>query len=326
MLGEPSSDFSVVSIDLLNAPADQTRGTGLQTIDNKLVVATDQLPVQSNVALDFTTDAGLQYQALLYELRDVATGETSHIVPNWFGVAIPGPLNSFDLSSDVYVVIYFHPTPQQGQPHYNDNDYYTKTGSPGFLDWKRLYAYVDRLGGQMAGAVAAGKPNNRVLIFPFLTFKPYTLPTREWFNIIHDILQDINTNYVNGICTHPKKVIVATFSDGAYYLTPFLNGLMGDPANDRVIEVWDFDSDIAIPYPQSVVDPHGKRLRAYWQKPVPNDTSTRTYIWLPRDPSWRNFPSPPPLEVPPLYATEVHHHIMDTMFLDATWNIENDNP
>src|SRR5262249_28337983 len=151
VLGGPSSEFSVVRIDL--APqADQTRGTGLQTIASKLVVRNDEIPVASNAVLDFTPDTGLVYQALLYELQD-GSGNTVDIAPNWFGVAIPSPA-SFDLSSDVYVILYFHPTPSQPGAGYDDRDYLAKSGAHG-TDWKRLYAYVDRLGGQMAGAIAA---------------------------------------------------------------------------------------------------------------------------------------------------------------------------
>ncbi len=55
------------------------------------------------------------------------------------------------------------------------------------------------------------------------------MPTSEWFNIIHDILQDINKNVVPGICTRPKKVIVATISNGAVYLNKFLTDAAADP-------------------------------------------------------------------------------------------------
>lgn len=307
----------------------------MQTIASKLVVA--QVPVQSDTVLNFNQANGLSYRALLYELRDKATGTiTSSVVPNWFGVAIPNP-DTFDISADVFVVIYFHPTP--GQAGYRDQDYPAKTGTQGGTDWKQLYAYVDRLGGQMAGAIRAGAPANRLAIFPFLTQAQYTLSTGEWFNVIHDILQDINTNIVNGICTRPKKVIVATLSNGSVYLNRFLTEALGLPSNSNIIEVWDFDSEIT--QPTVLVNPLGKRLRAYWQGVVPANTATKTYIRLPIS-SWPNFPSNPATlqEVPPLpplasnsnsppdasAVVKVHHYIRDTMFLDAVANIENDNP
>lgn len=315
-----------------------TRGTGLHTITSKLVVAQAELPVQTNAVLDFETETGLVYRALLYELRDRVTGVTSNIVPNWFGVAIPNPA-TFDLSGDVFVVIYFHPTP--GQAGYRDADYPAKTGTAGGTDWKQLYAYVDRLGGQAAGAVKAGARANRVVVFPLLTQAQYTLSTGEWYNVIHDILQDINKNHVPNICTRPKKVIVATLSNGGVYLNRFLAESAGLPDNSKVIEAWDFDSEISTP--QILVNPLGKRLRAYWQaQQSPANTATKTYVRLP-PPSWVNFPSNPATlaaEIPPLpplapnsvsgpdnsVVAKIHHYIRDTMFLDAVFNIEADNP
>jgi hypothetical protein len=301
------------------------------------------VPVQSDAILDFKQINQLPYRALLYELRDKVgnnAGRVSSVVPNWFGVAIPNP-DTFDLSKNVYVVIYFHPTPRQ--VHYRDEDYPTKTGTGGGTDWKQLYAYVDRLGGQMAGAIEAGAPANRLVVFPFLTQRQYTLTTSEWFNIIHDILQDININVVRGICTRPKKIIVASLSNGSFYLNKFLTDAAVLPVNNDIIEVWDFDS-VVTRNPQILVDPHGKRLRAYWESAHPN-TATATYIHLPGPRSWQNFPrgAQLPVEVPPLpphpsdsnpsntpdadpSVNLFHHYIRDTMFLDAGFNIEADNP
>jgi hypothetical protein len=311
------------------------------------------VPVQSETILKFKQINQLPYRALLYELRDKVgnTGQASNVVPNWFGVAIPNP-DIFDLSKNVFVVVYFHPTP--GQAGYDNRDYAAKDGAHG-TDWKQLYAYVDRLGGQFVGSIQAGaRANNRLVIFPFLTTPPrgafqtpptqpaYTLTTSEWFNVIHDILQDINTNVVKGICTTPKKIIVATLSNGSVYLNKFLDDAAGLPNNHQIIEAWDFDSEIS--RPRKDVDPHGKRLRAYWQREVPPTSANATYIHLPIE-NWLNdafpkFPNPPPPEVPPLPplashspgspdttdSDRVHHYIRDTMFLDAGFNIEADNP
>ena len=316
------------------APTKFTRGTGPQTIDKKVVVANP--PVPSGAVLTFDRPENLSYHARLYELRDRATGNRANVAPNWFGVATPNP-EDFDLSGDVYVIVYFHPMP--GQAHYDDRDYPSKGSAQG-TDWKQLYAYVDRLGGQMAGAIEAGAPANRVTIFPFLTSAQYTLPTSEWFNVIHDILQDINSNLVRGICTRPKKMVVATISNGSFYLNKFLADAAALPDNNKIIEVWDFDSEISTP--QILAHSGGKRFRAYWQGQPPPDTATKTYIHLPVD-SWRNFPrNPLPDEVPPLPprpsnshplnaagdtrdVDRIHHYIRDTMFLDAVLNIEADN-
>ena len=337
MIGQPSSTFQVTSRDLspVGVTPTYTRGTGLlQTIDSKVVVA--PVPVQSGGAgLGFLPPIGpLTYRALLYELHN-PTGEVSDISPNWFGVAIPNPGN-FDLNSDVYVVLYFHPIP--GQAGYRDQDYLAKSGTHGGTDWKQLYAYVDRLGGQMAGAIQSGALANRLVIFPFLKSAQYTLLISDWFNIIHDILQDINTNVVNGICTRPKKLIVASVSNGSFYLNKFLVDAATHPNNNNIIEAWDFDSDIT--NPNILVDPLGKHLRAYWQQPNNNRIPPGAhFIQLPAS-SWNSFPNPPPVEVPPLppnasnsnsspdtrAVDRFHHYIRDTMFLDAVFNIENDNP
>jgi len=294
-------------------------------------------PVQSGEILQFEQATNLSYHARLYELHDKVTGAVSSIVPNWFGVAVPNP-NSFDISADVYVLVYFHPIPGQAGAGYKDADYFLKKGSAGGTDWKQLYAYVDRLGGQAAGAIRAGAPANRVVIFPFLTSTPYTLPIGEWFNVIHEILKDINTNLVQGICTRPKKIIVGTLSNGSVYLNRFLTQAAAHPNNSNIIEAWDFDTEISTP--QELVNPHGKRLRAYWQNPVPASTATKTYVRLP-EASWANLlQGAVPNEIPPFPPLssnsnsgpdtqtfmKVHHYIRDTMFLDAVVNIESDNP
>lgn len=311
-----------------------TRGTGLKTIDSKLVVT--DVPVHPTTGvLDFKTEAGLVYEARLYELRDKVTGVTSPIVPNWFGVAVPNPAG-FDITGDVYVLLYFHPTPAQAK--YDDNDYLAKTGnSTTRTDWKQLYAYVDRLGGQAAAAIRAGGPANRVVIFPFIKNAGYNLSIDEWFNVIHEILKDINENLVRGICTRPKKVIVGTLSNGGAYLNTFLTQVAGTANDGKVVEVWDFDSKIAT----TVVNPMGKRLRAYWQSAVPASTAAKTYIHVPEG-RWVklvNGTIPTPNEVPPFppnpsnstgsvdgLTARIHHYIRDTMFLDAIINIEADNP
>ena len=204
-----------------------------------------------------------------------------------------------------------------------------------------------------------GAPANRLVMFPFLA-QPGQLPTgwsalpiSEWGNVIHDILQDINANVVQGICTQPKKLVVASLSNGSLYLNQFLtqSSSSTDPILSNTVEVWDFDSDITKPPVQ--VDPNGKNLRAYWQNalttatpPLPTDAD---FVQLQAG-SWTNFPSAPPPqppgEVPPLPpnasnsnskpdndpslaaqypAILYHHYIRDTMFLDAAWNLDNPN-
>jgi hypothetical protein len=326
-----------------------TRGTGPQTIVPKYILDSQFVPVQSNTTLGFIDSSapngqGFAYQALLYELQQ--GGVPAPVSPNWFGVAIPNPAN-FNLTSDVYVVLYFHPTPSQA--FYNSVDYIAKDGASGGTDWKQLFGYVDRLGGQMTAAIQQyGAPANRLVIFPFLeqpavfnSGPQYTLQTSEWGNIIHDILQDINNNWINGICTRPKKVILATTSNGSVYLNQYLKESLNgqNSISSNIVEIWDFDSDITTP--RVLVNAQGLPLRAYWQNsPGPAGAA---FVALPPPPSgstWTNFQHPnPPNEVPPLppnasnsksppdtptAGSLYHHYIRDTMFLDAVFNIEND--
>jgi hypothetical protein len=336
VLGHSSAKFKVVGIELAPEGATQnfTRGTGAQTIDSKYAV--DTVPVLSNSAPTFTQLQGLNYRALLYEVRELDGVTPASVSPNWFGVAIPNPA-SFDISGDVYTVLYFHP--ETNQAGYSNLDYPTKGSSHG-TDWKQLFAYVDRLGGQMAAAVEHySAPANRLVIVPFLDNSAgvqvaYTLSTSEWGNILHDILQDINTNIVHGICTRPKKVVVAALSNGSIYLNQFLaesqsNASHGvDSIFSSVVEVWDFDSEVTV-NPTVIVNPHGISERAYWQH-TPGPAGAE-FVALPST-SWVHFQNPPPSEIPPLppnpsnsnsaadAANSVnlfHHYIRDTMFLDA---------
>jgi hypothetical protein len=344
VLGHSSTKYKVVQIDLTPDGAEQnfTRGTGSQTIDSKYAV--DTVPVQSNSAPTFTQLQGLNYRALLYEVRELDGVTPASISPNWFGVAIPNP-QSFDISGDVYTVLYFHPETRQAG--YSNVDYPTK-GSAHGTDWKQLYAYADRLGGQMAAAVEHySAPANRLAIMPFLAQSDsvqvaYTLQTSEWGNILHDILQDINANIVTGICTRPKKVVVAALSNGSIYSNQFLtesssNASHGvDSIFSNIVEVWDFDSEVTT-NPTVLVNPVGLPLRAYWQRTT--GPSGSVFTALPAS-SWTHFQNPPPSEIPPLppnasnsnspsdAANSVnlfHHYIRDTMFLDAAWKLANPN-
>jgi hypothetical protein len=314
------------------------------------------VPVQSSPSaqLNFSTLQSLPYQALLYEVQD-AQGSPASLSPNWFGVAIPDPAN-FDVSSDVYVILYFHPTPQQSGALFNNADYLNKDGASGGTDWKQLFAFVDRLGGQMTAAIRKDKapPNNRLVVLPFLespfsqpftVAQPYNLPTSEWVNVIHDILQDISATVISGLCTTSKKVVVAGLSNGSVYLDVFLDQSQADTTSTsifpNIVEVWDFDSDVINPGPpaQRFVESHGIHERAYWQKrrdaTIPQDAD---FVQL-APARWKKFPNPPPGEIPPLppHPSNTnpnnsgpdpaipHHYIRDTMFLDAVWNLANPN-
>jgi hypothetical protein len=136
---------------------------------------------------------------LLYELIDLSNNllDGGQFSPNWFGVAVPNGITDF-----TNVVIYFHPTP--GQAGYRDPDYPLKSngGDPNHSNWKELLGYVDRLGGQLAGAVklAAATPN-QIVIVPLMRNSNVDggqpagagiLP-RQWYYIVNDILKDLPT-------------------------------------------------------------------------------------------------------------------------------------
>ena len=334
----------MVQIELTPEGATQTftRGTGSQTIDSKYAV--DSVPVQTNSAPTFTQLQGLNYRGLLYEVRNLDGVTPASVSPNWFAVAIPNP-TSFDISGDVYTVLYFHPETRQAG--YSNLDYPTK-GSAHGTDWKQIYAYTDRLGGQMAAAVQHyNAPANRLVIIPILAQSDsvqaaYTLTTSEWGNIIHDILQDINANVVSGICTRPKKVVVAALSNGSIYLNQFLSESSSNASHgvdsifSNIVEVWDFDSEVTT-NPRVLVNPQGIQLRAYWQSTT--GPAGAEFVALPGS-SWVNFQNPPPSEIPPLPPNPsnsnsaadapnsvnlFHHYIRDTTFVDAAWKVANPN-
>lgn len=189
-----------------------TRGTGRQQVANKYLLDTATAPVTGSGNLAFLHDdptidpnnpnSGLSFATLLYELINLQTNEVedgSQSSPNWFGVAV-----SRDITDFTNVIIYFHPTP--GQAGYVDLDYPSKTNgsppNPAHTYWKELLGYVDRLGGQLAGAVKHSNATaNQIVIVPLMRNgnldggQPVTagiLP-RQWYYIVNDILKDIPT-------------------------------------------------------------------------------------------------------------------------------------
>jgi hypothetical protein len=136
------------------------------------------------------------FTALLYELRDSHNG-VAPVAPNWFGVAVP------DGNTDMRnVILYFHPNPTQTGANYSPSDYQNKSGQNG-TNWKELFAYVDRLGFQLAGAakyagtVSDGDPRNQIVIFPFMqSYDDVGILPKYWYFIIKGILDDL---YNNGV-------------------------------------------------------------------------------------------------------------------------------
>ena len=164
------------------------------------------------------------------------------------------------------------------------------------------------------------------------------MPIGEWFNVIHEILKDINTNLVQGICTRPKKIIVGTLSNGSVYLNRFLTQAAAHPNNSNIIEAWDFDTEISTA-PGAGESPRETAARLL-AEPGAGEHGHEDVRCLP-EASWANLlQGAVPNEIPPFpplssnsnsgpdtqMFMKVHHYIRDTMFLDAVVNIESDNP
>ena len=173
-------------------PAEQTkvsqftRGPGRHPVE-KFLLNDSTLVEQGPELVDFETRQ-VAFTALLYELQERnSPGVAANVVPNWFGVAVPD--NITDLRN---VILYFHPNPTQAQ--YDSAQYQTKSGTP---NWKELFAYVDRLGNQLAGAATSAELANQIVIVPFMREyrKVGILPT-HWYYIVRDILEDLRTNGV----------------------------------------------------------------------------------------------------------------------------------
>jgi len=198
---KPSSPFQVHSIDLPDPISDPeggdypvgalvSHGTGSKSTTDKMLV--DATTVSDNGTLGFS-NAKVNITLKLYELLD-GHGDVAKVAPNWFGVAIPVGVTDFSKP-----IIYFHPTP--GQNAYNDDDYPLKTTGPKTYsgrDWRELFAYLDRLGNQLAGAVQAGAIPNQIVIMPFMTSNLANdanlgIFRANWLAIVTDILRDIST-------------------------------------------------------------------------------------------------------------------------------------
>ena len=148
-------------------------------------------PSDGNAELKFSPRE-VNFTALLYglhERQDDGSDPVAAVAPNWFGVAVPDGITDYR-----NVIIYFHPYPGQKGAGYLPGDYQDKSGDGVTgTNWKELYAYVERLGKQLA---ASGN-NNQILIFPFMeNYDDVGIFPQYWYCIVMDILDDI---YLNGV-------------------------------------------------------------------------------------------------------------------------------
>src|SRR3712207_8903070 len=83
-------------------------------------------------------------RSTLFPYTTLFRSAVSRIVPNWFGVAIPES-EYFDVTGDVYVIIYFHPTPRQAGAGYRDEDYFAKRSEEHTSELQSRHYLVCRL-------------------------------------------------------------------------------------------------------------------------------------------------------------------------------------
>lgn len=170
-----------------------SQGTGLNTTSGKLVVK--ETTVTDFGTLDFRQN-DVKITLLLYELQDTG-GNIVDAVPNWFGVAVPSGVTDFSKP-----ILYFHPTPSQNNyiDGKKDVNYFKKTAAGPWTgsgrDWRELFAYMDRNGNQLAGAILQGAISNQIVITPIMTTHSATttgILKDNWLAIVTDILQDVST-------------------------------------------------------------------------------------------------------------------------------------
>lgn len=278
------------------------KGTGTQTAD-KLLVDPDSVVAGAGKLAILTRQ--VRYRTFLYALDDQT------VVPNWFGVAIAEGITDFTRPT-----VYFHPTP--GQAGYVDADYREKKGK-----WPQLFAYLDRLGAQLGGAVSFGGSPDQVVIVPFMkegaAGSAGIFPV-HWKAILRDILIDVRSQ-VAGIdaALDLSALVVASYSSGFLYSSAFRSAAVG--LAPLLEQVWDFDGFPKNMSAALVTVPGKFRAVKYSEGVVPQALA------LPR-PRWDNVPQPPPDEEPNLPKERhdngtindtqyVHHLIRDFMFLHA---------
>jgi hypothetical protein len=263
-------------------------------------------------------------RSMLFELN-------ADVAPNWFGVAVPDGITDFTRPT-----IFFHPTPGPAGyvdgPGNTETTYFGKSKpadqrTPAETKWHELYAYIDRLGQQLAAAVLAGATPNQVVILPFMTTKRMGTAgifPANWLPIVTDILIGVRAA-VTGVVAPltVSEVVLAGYSAGFGTMLALRNSAAAAPTlNPRLKQILDFDG-----FPKSSSTPVVTTASVKVWKYVEVSAGTPDTIVVPHA-RWTNFPQPPPDEEPELPLEKdsvgtildnlwVHHLIRDTMFLDA---------
>jgi hypothetical protein len=166
------------------------------------------------------------------------------VVPNWFGVAVPDGLTSFE-----HVHLFFHPTPSQAG--YVDANYKSKAG------WSGIFHYMTDL---MSAQFCAAR-SGQVLIMPLMTQSATdtcgVLPAR-WESLLGQIV-----SLLAGRPTTVSSLVVSSFSAGIVYSATFRRRAQ---LKGRLRGIIDFDGIYSSYRAYSTQLPH-TALR-FWQTPV----------------------------------------------------------
>jgi len=170
--------------------------------------------------MDLAFTAGQQqFDIWLFEIPE-------RVVPNWFGVAVPGNVREFSRPH-----IFFHPTPAQAR--LDDNLYQTHHPS-----WQQLYRYVLLMGLQLA---ASGR--RQILVFPFLTEgarDTLGIFAADWLDIVTDLMTQTARLYDSQ--AGPAQVtdlVASSYSAGVKYLHTFCH--RGAHVSRYLRELYDID-------------------------------------------------------------------------------------
>jgi hypothetical protein len=251
---------------------------------------------------------------LLYELQ-------ANVVPNWFGVGIANETSS-PVTDFSRPTLYFHPSPQPaGYQHGPGNSIYfgkskdAASRTPQESKWLELFAYVDRLVTQLAGAVQMGATPNQIVIVPFMPTSAIgdcgILPA-HWLPTLNDILTDVRAAITGTLAPLTvSELVVAGYSFGYEWSTTFRALAKPAELNPLLKQIWDFDG-FSKPVSNALKTVPGKYVAVKY-----SEGPDAQALLLPK-PRWSDYPDPPPVEEPLLPAPgDVHHLIRDFMFLDA---------
>jgi hypothetical protein len=292
------------------------RGTGSHAV-TKLVVDPETV-VPGAAPLSFVSRP-LRMRTFLYQIE-------AEVTPDWIGIAVADGISDFSRP-----ILYFHPSPAgAGYVDGPNNAVYFGKKKPAGVrtpqesKWLELFAYVDRLGGQLAGAVTFGGSPDQVVVVPLMPSSALgttgILPDL-WRPILSDILADVRAT-VTGVVgpVDITDVVVAGYSFGCSVAQTFRTRAKTVELRPLMKEVWDFDGS-----PANVASAIHSVAGQYVAVKF-SEGARPGALALPK-PRWALYPDPPPDEDPllPLRA-DIHHLIRDFMFLPATLQRGSNSP